>query len=681
MVRLATRASKRGLASILACLVFSAGLGPGAAETKPEPMLLVVLDPLAKELACACVKGYGQRDYRKLAAHLRAATQENIAIEFSDDLADSLAGINPGREVVMIGEHSSVQVGARNAGVKCTPVCELTGLDGSTVLSGSFVVRSGDPLKNLTGVAGRKILLGVGHAEALGAAAKSALRAANPERQAQIESRGSYTDAALDVLDSQSSPAPVALVPSYALRLLEGCGSITPGDLKEIARTEPVRFITVFVGDRIPTAKREKIIEALLKVKEDASLLRLMESRDGFKLLMPKSEAGQPHGGSWPDWRGAARDGRVPQLPSKLPERPKILWRKGAMSGGLCGLTVSDGQLILAERDFAEEHDVYRCLDADTGELQWRLQFPARGKLDYGQSPRATPVVHHGKAYLLGALGELRCVDLTAGEVIWKKDLLREFGARVPTWGMCSPPLIAGDLLIVNPGAADASLVALECATGRTRWRTPGAPAAYSAFIVGEFGGHKQVVGYDQSSLGGWDVTTGKRLWRLVPAVEGDFNVPTPAAVEDGVIVSSENNGTRLYGFDNSGRVSPTPVAEFADLAPGTASPVVTCGRLFGAHAGLYCLDIRSGLKLVWSRDEPEMGDHASLIADSERVLVITLTGELILLDGRADHCAVISRVRLFDDEVEVYSHPALIANRLYARGGSAVICADLSAN
>src|SRR5688572_9733135 len=37
-----------------------------------DPAVLVVLDPLAKELACACVKGFGQRDYRKLAAKLQA---------------------------------------------------------------------------------------------------------------------------------------------------------------------------------------------------------------------------------------------------------------------------------------------------------------------------------------------------------------------------------------------------------------------------------------------------------------------------------------------------------------------------------------------------------------------------------------------------------------------------------
>ena len=281
-------------------------------------------------------------------------------------------------------------------------------------------------------------------------------------------------------------------------------------------------------------------------------------------------------------------------------------------------------------------------------------------------------------AYLLGAFGDLRCVNITSGKVIWERRLPREFKAQLPTWGMCSTPLVVDDLLIVNPGGTNASLAALDCVTGRTRWTTPGFPAAYSAFICGEFGRRRQIVGYDQRSLGGWDVKTGQRLWQLVPPTAGDFNVPTPIAVDGGVIVSSENNGTRLYRFDESGRIISRPAAEFADLSPTTTSPVLTCGRLFGAHPGLCCLDVQQGLKPLWQREEEALGDHAALIADDERVLVITLGGELILLDGRADRCAIISRLRIFDDDLEVYSHPALVGTRLYARAGSSVVCVDL---
>jgi hypothetical protein len=105
----------------------------------------------------------------------------------------------------------------------------------------------------------------------------------------------------------------------------------------------------------------------------------------------------------------------------------------------------------------------------------------------------------------------------------------------------------------------------------------------------------------------------------------------------------------------------------------------MTCGRVFGAQPGLQCLDARNGLKPVWYREEEALGDHATLIADDERVLVITLGGELILLEAKPDKCVIVSRLRLFTNDVEVYSHPALVGTRLYARGGSSVVCADLA--
>jgi outer membrane protein assembly factor BamB/ABC-type phosphate/phosphonate transport system substrate-binding protein len=649
-------------------------------SARREPIMLVVMDPLAKELACACVKGYGQRDYRKLADRLEAALKQPITIEFSDDLAETLALARPGQEVIVVGEQSAVGKGAKQAALKCHPTCELTDPDGSTTITGLFVARSDDPAKDLKDLGGRKVFFGLAATEENHAAAYAALRAAGVESPSAPEKRDSYSDAALDVLDSQATPPPVAVIPGYALRLLEGCGSITPGSLKVIGKTPPLPFVTVFLADNIAAEKEQKILKALLSVKSNAKLLKAVESRDGFKPVKAQKPGGA-QSSSWPDWRGPGRDGHVARLPARLPETPKIIWKKAAMIGGLAGLSVSDQRLILAERDFGDEHDVYRCLNADTGELLWRVEFAARGKLDYGQSPRATPVIHDGKAYLLGAFGELRCVNIANGKLIWKRHLLREFKAELPTWGLCSTPLVVDDLLIVNPGSSNASLAALDCATGRTRWTTPGNPAAYSAFICGEFGGRQQIVGYDQHSLGGWDVKTGKRLWQLVPPTEGDFNVPTPIATNGGVLVATENNGTRLYRFDQSGRIIPKPACEFADLSPDSATPVVTNGRVFGAHLGLRCLDLEKGLKPVWHREDDTLGDYATLIADDERVLVITVHGELLLLDGKADECTIISRLRVFDDDVEVYSHPALVGSRLYVRGGSSVVCMDLGMN
>lgn len=670
-------------AVVFACVLAVGGTPAKPPERAAEPILLVVMDPLAKELACACVKGYGQRDYRKLAARLQTALKEPVQIGFSDDLADTLALAEARQRVIVVGEPSLVAQGAKQAQLPCRPVCELTGLDGSNSVTGLFVVRKDDPANGLADLAGRKVLLGMVEADAKHAAARAALHAAKLEPPAQTESRSPGSAAALDVLDSSASPLPVAVIPSYALPLLEACGSIRPGDLRVIGRTEPVPFIAVFLSDSLKGAPEQKILKALLDIKTDSKLLKAMESRDGFKPLKPAASTAAPGAAStdWPDWRGPARDGHVHRLPARLPERATLVWKKAAMNGGLAGLSVSASRLILAERDFGDEHDVYRCLDADNGELIWRKEFSARGTLDYGQFPRATPVIHAGRAYLLGAFGGLRCVSLSDGELLWERHLPREFKAELPTWGMCATPLVVDDLLIVNPGAPDASLVALDLLTGRTRWMTPGGPAAYASFICGEFGGHRQIVGYDQRSLGGWDVKTGQRLWRLVPPSEGDFNVPTPVAVEGAILISTENNGTRLHRFDDSGRIISRPAAQFPDLAPDTVTPVVAGGRVFGAHLGLCCLDVQKALQPVWRHKDDALGDYATLIADEARVLVITLRGELLLLDAKANECVIRSRLRVFEEDVEVYSHPALVGARLYLRGGSRVVCLDLGSD
>src|SRR4029077_604292 len=111
---------------------------------------------------------------------------------------------------------------------------------------------------------------------------------------------------------------------------------------------------------------------------------RLWKPGEGGELFKPvkvKPPGGpQANGGlDWPDWRGPGRDGHVPRLPAQLPETVRLIWKKAAMTGGLAVVGVSGKRLIRAERDFGDEHDVYRCLNADNGELLWRVEFPTRG--------------------------------------------------------------------------------------------------------------------------------------------------------------------------------------------------------------------------------------------------------------------------------------------------------------
>lgn len=335
--------------------------------------------------------------------------------------------------------------------------------------------------------------------------------------------------------------------------------------------------------------------------------------------------------------------------------------------------------MIVSDREVMDTLDVFKCLKTTDGSVVWTHRYPALGELDFGNSPRATPLIHAGLVFLYGAFGNLTCLELATGKVVWELDTRDKFKADDERkWGCCSSPLIADDKLIINPGGKDASLVALGPKTGKVIWATAGKPASYGSFLAGTFGGKAQVVGYDQDSLGGWELATGKRLWRLPPEVEAKFNVPTPVRVADKLLVALENNGTKLYGFQPTGEIDPKPVAKFRDLAPDSHTPVVAGDRVFGIWNRLHCLDLKNGLSEVWGSDDAAFTQYGALVATDTRVLAVMMDSELVLFDPRAAKFEPVSRGKLFADEGGLFSHPAFVGPRMYARGSASVVCVDL---
>ena len=220
--------------------------------------------------------------------------------------------------------------------------------------------------------------------------------------------------------------------------------------------------------------------------------------------------------------------------------------------------------------------------------------------------------------------------------------------------------------------------MALDRLTGKVVWCSAGMPAAYSSFIVGRFGGQRQIVGYDAISLGGWDVATGRRLWGLIPPEKGDFNVPTPIDAGGKLLVTTENNGTRLYDFDRQGKIVAKPLALYEDLAPDSSTPVVVNGKVFGCWNNLFCLDLNTKLRPLWTAEDEAFDDYVAIIGGPDRILITSAQGELLLVDVAAERFKLAARLRVFDKDCEVLSHPALVGKRLYIRNASTICCVAL---
>lgn len=281
--------------------------------------------------------------------------------------------------------------------------------------------------------------------------------------------------------------------------------------------------------------------------------------------------------------------------------------------------------------------------------------------------------------FLFGAFGHLHCVELATGKEVWDMEVREQFGAGEDRkWGTCSSPLIVDDKLVVNPGGPEAALVALEPRTAKVIWKTPGKPASYGSLIAETFGGKKQIVGFDADSLGGWDVASGKRLWQLMQKRPSAFNVPTPVRVGEQLLIANEENGANLYRFDDHGIIDPNPLASIRALAPDTHTPVAVGKRVFGICKKLYCLDTGAELKPSWVGKDDAFTAHASILACKDRLLVTSLSGELLLIDGSADQFTLVGRLAVLKDEEGCYAHPALVGTRLYLRGNSSVLCVEL---
>ena len=662
-------------------LVAWSGVALGAAEaTKPAtvhlaPLRIVVLDPLADCLARDCAKGHARRNYQKLAEYLGSALECPVETVYAESLDSPPAGAAADVDL-LIGNFSEVVFHARKLKLPIQPMAMLSDEDGSISQTGLFVVRQDDPARSAANLRKNRLLLGPEESEERHAAALAALEAWGIPQPSPVLTSPDCGSAALAVVEGK---ADAAVVSGHAMPLLESCGVVEKGVLRVIGRTDSVPFIAVFAVDRGGVPWREKLARALWSVCKHEGLLQALQSRDGFVRLPPVGPGTRELATSWADWRGPRRDGTSEDVPERLPARKRLLWSHTMTGPGMSGLAVAEGRVIVADKSADAKEDIFRCLDADTVRELWKLAYTAAGAMDFTNSPRAFPVVCQGLVYLLGAFGHLHCARLENGEVLWKKNLVKDFEARRPSWGYASAPLVVGDALVISPGGQKASLVALDRRTGEVRWKTPGPRAAYASPILAELGGVPQIVGYDSVSLGGWDPETGKRLWRLVPTMEGDFNVPTPLAVDGRLLVSTENNGTRLYEFGQQGRIRPKPAAVNEDLAPDTVTPVAINGMLFGSFGRLLCLDLEAGLKTLWENGAEPFTAHNTFIAGNGRVLVISQSGKLTLVRATKKGFQSEGSLDLFDDvpaeDREVWSHPALVKNRLYVRNLLGVYC------
>ncbi len=660
-----------------------------------SPVTILVADPLAKELACDCVAGFAQRRYAALAMVLEKRLGRPVHVLYSLELSTYWGEDRP--VSLVIGKHSEMICQARELGRTLHPLASLTDEHASTTFRGLFVVRSGNPAQSLADLKGYRILFGPASCEEKHRAAMKALKQAGVAVPDPVETVPSCTDAANKLMALSDEDRVAAVISDYAKILLEGCHTIPAGSLRVVGTTEALPFITVFATDEVPPALRRRIRKELLEAKRFSALLRLLQSKEGFKPIETKG-AEKASAREWIDFRGPQRSGLVASLPDTL-EDMHTVWAAPMVGRGLGGIAVTGRWVFVTDRDEEARVDYLKMLDAQSGRLRFTGElvnpagFLTSRELDYGNSVRTTPVVSGDRVYVLDAFGTLYVWYPPQSEAFAPSGRIRGVSTaalvddfELITWGVSATPLVVsspggGTRLIVNSCSATHTLLGLDADLLTPHWLGPGQSTGYASCIAGSFGGRLQIVGYDTRSLGGWDPDTGERLWTVPLEEEEDYIVPTPVALDQWrLLVVSESNCLRIYRFDEQGLLLPEPVATNEEITTDTVTPVAVAGKAYCTSAGaLYQIDTNHRLQTTWSMSDDAFSGHVSLIADvrGRRLLVTTFSGELLLFDISGDTPVLISRRTVFlpGEQEEIFSHPSVVGNRIYLRGLNSLKC------
>ena len=211
------------------------------------------------------------------------------------------------------------------------------------------------------------------------------------------------------------------------------------------------------------------------------------------------------------------------------------------------------------------------------GTRLWLFSYPCNYAISYTAGPRASVTVDGTRAFALGAMGHLHCLDVGTGTVLWKRDLNRDYALqaaqRMPEWGIAAAPLVYERLVIVHLGGADgACVVAFDKKSGEEVWRALQDRGQYSAPILIQQAGRNVVACWTGDSVAGLDPEHGTVLWRhpLRP-VNMPIGVATPVVDDGRLFVSSFYDGSLLLTLrqDTPRRRNPCGAAK----APTSRTP------------------------------------------------------------------------------------------------------------
>lgn len=424
----------------------------------------------------------------------------------------------------------------------------------------------------------------------------------------------------------------------------------------------------------------------------------------------------------WPCWRGPNGDGKslVKDIKKDWSNGLTKLWEVDNLCQGEGDTSTWSAPSIKGDKLVVPgkkgDNDVIFCLNAETGELIWKKEYPTvqterQGGTRYGTGSRATPCIEGNKVYTFGGWGDLVCWGLADGKELWRRNVADDGGIPA-NFGYTSSPLVYDDKVIILAGGT-AMVVAYNKETGEPIWKRvweggSGKPG-YASPIAATINGRDQILmsapaggdDRDRHSPGrvaGLNPESGEVIWEspwwcmwdmfATPVIDGSI----------AVVGTGKRSGSMALKIEGSSATQIWENWRNDILAPTYSDPVIVDGYIYGysGHSSDYyeedrpgrelqCVDLMTG-ELKWRGGAD--ASWGTLVYVDGLLLCLTDKGKLLLVNPDPNEYNKITEfqtsLRVVDSGYPkksqyVWTIPVVANGKLYVRYCNHLICYDLT--
>ena len=400
---------------------------------------------------------------------------------------------------------------------------------------------------------------------------------------------------------------------------------------------------------------------------------------------------------NWPNWRGPAENGVAFGTGYALSWSPSehVLWQVKLPGLGASTPAVWGDRIVVTCA--IDGKDAAICLDRSGKEI-WRQSLGAEkaGKHKKATGANSSPVTDGRHVWVYYKSGELACLDLGDGGVVWKTNLQEKFGADTLWWDLgTSPVLSTKGVIIAVMQTGPSYLAAFDRGTGKLIWKQDRmldapeeAAQSYSTPLVvagkteqGEPAELLVVLGADHVTA--HDAANGKELWRvggLNPTGQKFFRSIASPVLADDLVIAPYARGATITAIrrGGSGDVTASHVAWVrTDLGADVPTPAVKDGRIIVCtdKGKIECLESVSGKTLAMIELPKNRSAYsASPVIVDGRIIVTREDGESSVLawPAAADEFKRLGTGML--DEMTVAT-PVCVDGRIFLRTHDSLWC------